>query len=95
MADFGGIVQALRTTTGARLWRAHVPGRILGPTLIVGDLLFFSTLEGRTYAARTVDGKVVWHFRAGKYAPGIATDRRYYFSFNGLLAAFDGTPRRG
>ena len=93
VADLGGSVHALRTTTGATLWRTRAPGRILGPTLVVGNLVFFSTLEGRTYAARTVDGRIVWQFRGGKYAPGIATGRRYYFSFNGLLVAFDGTTR--
>ena len=66
-------------------------GRILGPALVIGDLVFFSTLEGRTYAARITDGKIVWRFRAGKYSPGIATEKRYYLSLNGLLAAFVGT----
>ena len=59
--------------------------------LVVGDLVLFSTLEGRTYAARVTDGRLVWHFRAGKYAPGIATEKHYYLSLNGLLAAFAGT----
>ena len=76
--------------TATRLWRAHVPGRVLGPTLVVGNLVFFSTLEGQTYAARVTDGRIVWHFRAGKYAPGIATEKHYYLSLNGLLAAFAG-----
>jgi hypothetical protein len=37
------------------------------------------------------DGKVVWRIGLGKYSPGIATDRRYYFSLNGLLMAFEGS----
>jgi outer membrane protein assembly factor BamB len=90
VADLSGNVAALRTTDGRRLWRTHVPGRVLGPTLLVGDLVLFSTLEGETYAARAVDGRLAWHFRAGKYAPGIATEKHYYLSLNGLLAAFVG-----
>jgi outer membrane protein assembly factor BamB/O-antigen ligase len=96
VADLSGNVRALRASTGAQVWRAHVPGRVLGPTLVVGGLVFFSTLEGRTYAVQTATGRLVWEFRAGKYAPGIATRERYYFSLNGLLVAFRGTgsPKR-
>lgn len=91
VADLSGNVAAVQTSNGARLWRTHVPGRVLGPTLVVGNLVLFSTLEGSTYAARVTDGRLVWHFRAGKYAPGIATEKHYYLSLNGLLAAFAGT----
>src|SRR5262249_57532433 len=90
VADLSGGIAALRSTSGTTLWRTHVPGRVLGPTLVIGDLVFFSTLEGQTYAPRTVDGRIACHFRAGKYAPGIATGKHYYLSLNGLLAAFAG-----
>ena len=95
VVDLAGDVDALRAGDGKLLWRAHVPGRILAPALVVGGLVFFSTLEGNTYAAQTADGKLVWHFRAGKYAPGIATASHYYLSLNGLLVAFEGTPKTG
>ena len=68
-------------------------GRILAPALVVGDLVFFSSLETETYAARVSDGKVVWHIGLGKYSPGIATGERYYFSLNGLLMALEGSGR--
>jgi outer membrane protein assembly factor BamB len=90
VADLSGYVRAFRASSGAEVWRAHVSGRVLGPTLVVGDLVFFSTLQGRTYAAQTSTGRIVWQFHAGKYAPGIATRERYYFSLNGLLVAFRG-----
>jgi outer membrane protein assembly factor BamB len=94
VGSFDGNLRAFRSTTGATLWRRWVGGRVLGPALVVGDLVFFSTLEQRTYAARTVDGKIVWSVKMGKYAPGIATERHYYFSLNGLLVAYRaaGTP---
>ena len=93
--DLAGDLDALRAGDGKLLWRAHVPGRILAPSLVVGSLVLFSTLEGHTYAARAADGHIVWHFRAGKYAPGIATASHYYLSLNGLLAAFMGTKTAG
>jgi outer membrane protein assembly factor BamB len=90
VGDMSGNVRAFRASTGAELWQARVGGRILAPTLVVGGLVFFSTLSGHTYAAQTTSGRLVWSFAAGKYAPGIATDDRYYLSLNGLLVAFRG-----
>jgi outer membrane protein assembly factor BamB len=88
VGDLSGNLTAFRSTNGRLLWRTHVAGRILAPTLVVGNLVFFSTLTGNTYAAKTTNGKIVWHFAAGKYAPGIATNRHYYLSLNGLLVKF-------
>ncbi|MGZ8695540.1 MAG: outer membrane protein assembly factor BamB family protein, partial [Gaiellaceae bacterium] len=85
---FDGRLRAFNASSGRLLWRSSVPGRILAPALVVGDLVFFSTLETKTYAARVSDGRLVWKFNIGKYAPGIATERQYYFSLNGLLVAF-------
>ena len=90
VGDFNGGLRAYKKTNGRLLWRAHVGGRILGAPVIVGDLVFFSTLETETYAARTSDGKIVWRYGLGKYSPGIATEKTYYFSLNGMLVAFDG-----
>ena len=90
VGDFDGGLRAYRKTNGRLLWRAHVGGRILGAPVVVGDLVFFSTLETETYAARTSDGKIVWRYGLGKYSPGIATERAYYFSLNGMLVAFRG-----
>jgi outer membrane protein assembly factor BamB len=90
VGDFNGGLRAYRKTDGRLLWRRHVGGRILGAPVVVGDLVFFSTLETETYAARTSDGKIVWRYGLGKYSPGIATERTYYFSLNGMLVAFRG-----
>jgi outer membrane protein assembly factor BamB len=90
VGDFAGGLRAYRKTDGALLWRTVVGGRILGGAVVVGDLVFFSTLETETYAARVSDGKVVWHLGLGKYSPGIATERAYYFTLNGMLVAFEG-----
>ena len=90
VGDMGGGFSAFRTTSGKLLWRDRVPGRILAHSLVVGNLVFFSTLEGDTYAARTVDGKIVWHIHGGRYSPGIATERHYYFSLKGRLVAYEG-----
>ena len=90
VGDFNGGLRAYRKTDGRLLWRTVVGGRILGGAVVIGDLVFFSTLETETYAARASDGKVVWRFPIGKYSPGIATERAYYFTLNGILVSFSG-----
>jgi eukaryotic-like serine/threonine-protein kinase len=90
VGGFDGALHAYRASTGAELWRARVGGRVLGAPIVVGNLVFFSTLEQKTYAARVATGKVVWRIGIGKYSPGIATERAYYFTLNGILVAFRG-----
>ena len=63
---------------------------MIGAPIVVGNLVFFSSLEEKTYAARVSDGRVVWQLGIGKYSPGIATERTYYFTLNGLVVAFRG-----
>jgi outer membrane protein assembly factor BamB len=90
VGDFNGYLHCYDAATGDQIWQHYVGGRILGPALVVGPLVFFSTLEKHTYAVRLSDGQLVWHTNIGKYAPGIATDRHYFFSLNGLLVAYRG-----
>jgi outer membrane protein assembly factor BamB len=90
VGDFVGTLHCYDAATGKELWRRYVGGRILGPALVVGNLVFFSTLEQKTYAVRLSDGRRVWQLGIGKYAPGIATDRHYFFSLNGILVAYRG-----
>jgi outer membrane protein assembly factor BamB len=89
---YDGVLRSYRATDGMLLWSRSVPGRIAGPALVVGGLVFVSTYDGGTYGVRVGDGQIVWRFKAGAYAPGIATDRMYYMGMGGLLVAY---PPRG
>lgn len=90
VGDFNGYLHSYDAVTGNQVWQTYVGGRILGPGLVVGPLVFFSTLEQKTYGLLRSNGRVVWHVGMGKYAPGIATDRHYFFSLNGILVSFRG-----
>jgi outer membrane protein assembly factor BamB len=91
VGGFDGIVRALEATTGREIWRTRqVSGRILGAPVVIGEHVFFSVLEKRTYAARLSDGAIVWRLPMGRYSPGIATERTYFFSLNGRLLAYRG-----
>lgn len=90
VSAFDGGIRALRASDGRLLWERFVPGSILAGGLAVGNLLFVSTLEEKTYALLRENGRIVWRLSRGKYNPGIATDRRYYFSMHGSLMAYSG-----
>ena len=64
---------------------------------MIGKLVFFSTLEQRTYAARDGErSRSSGRIAMGKYSPLIATQSRHYFmSLNGILTGFNaqGTAR--
>jgi outer membrane protein assembly factor BamB len=96
VGGFDGRLRALRSTNGRELWSTTVGGTILGAPVVVGDLVFFSTHQGRTYGLRASDGAIRWRLRVGRYSPGIATERTYYFTLSARLIAFHGHegPRR-
>ena len=97
VGGFDGRLRAFRATDGAELWSTSVGGKILGPPVVIGNLVFFSTLSGRTYALRATDGELRWRIPIGRYSPVIATDETYYFSLNGRMIATggrDGPPSR-
>ncbi|MCS7006880.1 MAG: PQQ-binding-like beta-propeller repeat protein [Thermoleophilia bacterium] len=87
---FDGRLRAFRRATGAELWSTDVGGRIFGAPIVVGDTVFVSVHEGKTYGLRISDGEVVWRLPMGRYTPGIATERTYYFSLNARLLAYRG-----
>ena len=85
-----GYLHAFDAATGVELWKSFAGGRVLGAPVVIGRHVFFSTKEGRTFGARTSDGRIVWRLPFGRYSPGIATESAYYFTVNGRLMAFRG-----
>ena len=94
VGGFDGSLHAYDADTGALLWERYVGGRLLGPALVVGDLVFFSTLETETYRRPSLErrGRMAHRARQVRARASRPTER-YYFSLNGLLIAFEGTGR--
>jgi outer membrane protein assembly factor BamB len=90
VGGFDGRLRSFRGSDGRVLWDTAIGGKILAGALVVGKLVFVSTLDRDTYALRTSDGKIVWHKRDGAYAPGIATNRHYFLSLRRTLYAYRG-----
>jgi outer membrane protein assembly factor BamB len=90
VGSFDGNLRSLRATDGKVTWSTAIGGRMLGPAIVVGNLVFAATLDGNAVGVRAGDGKIVWRRSKGRYSPGIATDRHYYFSLGRTLLAIRG-----
>lgn len=86
VGSYDGTLYALDARDGARRWTHRTEGRISGGIQIVGDLVFYSTLNGHTTAVGAATGRVVWTVAKGKFNP-VITDGRYLF-LNGSTSLF-------
>jgi len=72
-----GLLVALDTATGKRLWIRRFPSPDLGCATVANDVVFTSTYDGTVYALGAGDGAILWRvqMRAGVNAcPAIAGD---------------------
>jgi len=83
---------ALDARTGRARWARDAGGRISGGVVVIGDLVFFSTLEGRTTAVTAASGRPVWRFGRGKFNPLVSTGRGLFVVGETSLFAFDARP---
>ena len=76
-----GLVGALRTKDGARIWTKPLPARTESSPLVAGGRVFFGSEDGTVYALDAKDGHVVWRFKAsGAVKGGLAlADGKLYF----------------
>lgn len=94
-------VVLLERATGLVMWRTRLKGTIRGGPLLDGDRVYVGTEaapEGRVYALRLKDGRVLWSTRTGSIEASLALDHDtlYAATETGLvlrLAATDGKVR--
>lgn len=91
--SYDGTVYALDARTGRTRWSREAGGRISGGVDLLGDLLFYSTLEGRTDAVSAARGTKVWTTGRGAYNPAITDGRNIYL--NGETSLWTFAARRG
>jgi outer membrane protein assembly factor BamB len=72
---------ALHARDGRPLWRHKVGGRISGAPTVVGDIVYFSTLDNkRTYGVGARTGRRVYEFGRGQYTPVVSDGRMIYLT---------------
>ena len=91
--SYDGTVYALDARSGRTRWSREAGGRISGGVDLLGDLLFYSTLEGRTEAVSAARGTKVWSIGRGKFNPAITDGRNLYL--NDQTGLWEYAPRTG
>lgn len=83
---------ALDARTGQVRWSRRAGGRISGGATVLGDLVFFSTLNGTTAAVSARTGQTVWKTRRGKFNPVVSNGRGLFLVGQTTLYGLDGRP---
>jgi outer membrane protein assembly factor BamB len=85
---------ALDARTGQVRWSRPAGGRISGGATVLGDLVFFSTLNGTTSAVGARTGQTVWKTQRGKFNPIVSNGRGLFLVGQTTLYGLDGRPPR-
>ncbi len=72
IGSYDGKLYALNAKTGSVRWSKATGGRISGGIQIIGDLVFYSTLEKKTAGLAVRTGKTVWSVPKGQFNPAIS-----------------------
>lgn len=83
---------ALNARTGKVRWTHRADGRVSGGAVLLGDLVWYSTLARTTTALRARDGKQIYFTRRGGFASVVATGRGIFLSGYNTLYGLDGRP---
>jgi len=93
-----GSVAACRLDDGRLLWSKAVPGGVVSPIAVVGDVAIFTATDGRVRAWNVSDGAERWSHDMGAAmfaGPAVAGDVVYVADLKGVVAALslaDGRP---
>ena len=83
---------ALDAKNGSVRWSRRAGGRISGGATVLGDLVFFSTLNGTTTAVGARTGQQVWKTQRGKFNPIVSNGRGLFLVGQTILYGLDGRP---
>jgi outer membrane protein assembly factor BamB len=85
-------IYALDARSGSVIWKHYTEGRVSGGVVLLGDLLFYSTLARTTTALRAKDGRQLWFTRRGGFNPVVSTGRGIFLVGYTNLYGLDGRP---
>lgn len=86
IGSYDGKVYALNAKSGAVRWSKKAGGRISGGMQIIGDLVFYSTLEKKTAALSVRSGRTIWSVPKGQFNPAISDGTLLFV--NGITSMF-------
>jgi len=85
-------VYALDARSGKVRWKHRTEGRVSGGVVLLGDLVWYSTLARTTTALRARDGKKLYFTRRGGFNPVVSTGRGIFLVGYTTLFGLDGRP---
>ena len=95
VGSYDSRVYAIDARSGRVRWRHSAEGRISGGLQLVGDLLFYSTLNRHTTALGAATGRQIWSVPKGKFNPVISDGRYLFLNGQTSLFAYDLRPGTG
>lgn len=94
VGSYDGTFYALDARTGRERWSRKAEGRISGAATILGDLVFYSTLNHHTTALGAITGRKVWTTRRGAFHPIVSDGRGLFLNGYTNIFGIDGRPPR-
>ena len=91
IGSYDGRLYALDAKSGAVRWSRAAGGRISGGIQIIGDLVFYSTLEKKTAALSLRSGRTIWSVRKGQFNPAISDGKLLFLNSITALFAYETT----
>jgi len=87
IGSYDNKLYALDARTGGVRWTRGAEGKISGGTVVIGDLVFYSTLNKTTTAVGARTGKFIWRTRRGAFNPAVSDGRRLFLvGYSSLFA---------
>jgi outer membrane protein assembly factor BamB len=78
---------ALDARSGRKLWVANAHGRVSGGAVVIGDTVWFSTLEQQTRALGARTGALLWKINRGQFNPVVSDGQRLYLVGHSSITA--------
>jgi outer membrane protein assembly factor BamB len=92
VGSYDGTFYALNAQTGKVRWQRKAEGRISGGAVLLGDLVFYSTLAHTTTALGARTGRKVWSTHRGGFNPVVSDGRHIYLVGFTSLFGLEGRP---
>lgn len=89
IGSYDGKLYALNAKSGAVRWSKDAGGRISGGIQIIGDLVFYSTLEKKTAALSVRTGRTIWSVNKGQFNPAISDGTLLFVNSITSIYAFE------
>ena len=80
---------ALDARSGRKIWVRDAHGRVSGGAVVIGDTVWFSTLEQHTRALGARTGNLLWKISRGQFNPVVSDGQRIYLVGHSSITALE------